>query len=311
MDGCPGRGRQAFVSDQLNHAYAVCRGIARRSAKNFYYGFLALPSEKRNALCAVYAFMRHADDVSDDPQLVPEQKRQKLSEWLQSANSVFEGKPTDDPVLMALADAQQRFKISPQLFEKLVHGTSMDLDIPLGGTLPAVVCQTFAELKHYCYYVASIVGLVCIRIFGYEDKKAEFLAEDCGLAFQLTNIIRDVKEDAGMGRIYFPAEDLARFSLGAEQFAPATLNEPAKSQQLRPLLEYEAERARRYYESAKWLMELIEEDSRAALWVLVEIYSRLLKKISEHNYDVFTERVRLTFWEKLRVLSRGFLLRLT
>lgn len=299
------------MSDQLNHAYAVCRGIARRSAKNFYYGFLALPSEKRNALCAVYAFMRHADDISDDPQLVPEQKRHKLSGWLQSANSVFAGQPTDDPVLMALADAQQRFKISPQLFEKLVQGTSMDLDIPVGGSLPAVVCQTFEDLKHYCYYVASIVGLVCIRIFGYEDKKAEFLAEDCGLAFQLTNIIRDVKEDAAMGRIYFPEEDLARFSLGPEQFAPATLNQPAQSQQLRPLLEYEADRARRYYESAKWLMELIEEDSRAALWVLVEIYSRLLKKISEHNYDVFSERVRLTFWEKLRVLSRGFLLRLT
>lgn len=299
------------MSDQLSHAYAVCRGIARRSAKNFYYGFLALPAEKRNALCAVYAFMRHADDISDDPQFVPDQKRQKLSDWLQSANAVFEGKPTDDPVLMALANAQDRFKISPQLFEKLVHGTSMDLDIPAGGATPTVVCQTFEELKQYCYYVASIVGLVCIRIFGYEDKKAEFLAEDCGLAFQLTNIIRDVKEDAGMGRIYIPEEDLLRFGVGAEQLAPAELQGEAKSQQLRPLLEYEAERARRYYESAKWLMELIEEDSRAALWVLVEIYSRLLQKIAARDYDVISERVSLTFWEKLRVLSRGFLRRLT
>jgi 15-cis-phytoene synthase len=154
------------------------------------------------------------------------------------------------------------------------------------------------------------VGLVCIRIFGYQDKKAEFLAEDCGLAFQLTNIIRDVKEDASMGRIYIPAEDLARFSLVPGQLSPAELQDAVKSQQLRPVLEYEAERARRYYESAKWLMELIEEDSRPALWVLVEIYSRLLKKIAARNYDVFTERVSLTFWEKLKVLSRGFLLRL-
>jgi 15-cis-phytoene synthase len=297
------------VSDQLNHAYAVCRGIARRSAKNFYYGFLVLPAEKRNAFCAVYAFMRHADDIADDIELEGEQKRRRLTDWLQTANAVFAGQPTDDPVLMALADAQQRFKIPSQLFEKLVQGTSMDLDIPAGGELPAVVCHTFDDLKHYCYYVASIVGLVCIRIFGYEDKKAEFLAEDCGLAFQLTNIIRDVKEDAGMGRIYIPEEDLARFSVGPEQLAPAQLNGPAKSQQLRPLLEYEAERARRYYESAKWLMELIEEDSRPALWVLVEIYSRLLQKIAARNYDVFTERVSLTFWEKLRVLSRGFVLR--
>jgi len=298
------------VSDQLSHAYAVCRGIARRSAKNFYYGFLVLPSEKRNALCAVYAFMRHADDISDDTQLNPEQKRQKLDEWLQSANAVIGGQATDDPVLMALADAQQRFSISPQLFEKLVHGTSMDLDIPAGEATPAVVCRTFEDLKQYCYYVASIVGLVCIRIFGYEDKKAEFLAEDCGLAFQLTNIIRDVKEDAGMGRIYIPEEDLERFRFGAERFTPAEWSGPAVSADWRPLLEYEADRARRYYESAKWLIELINEDSRAALWVLVEIYSRLLNKIAARNYDVFTERVSLTFWEKLKVLSRGFLLRL-
>jgi 15-cis-phytoene synthase len=298
------------VNHQLSHAYAVCRGVARRAAKNFYYGFLVLPSEKRNALCAVYAFMRHADDISDDPGLDPRQKREKLVEWLEAATQVFAGKPTDDPVLMALADAQKRFNVPPQLFEKLVQGTSMDLDIPATADAPAVVCGTFDDLKHYCYYVASIVGLVCIRIFGYEDKKAEFLAEDCGLAFQLTNIIRDVKEDAGMGRIYIPAEDLARFSVAPEQLSPARLLDAAQSQQLRPVLEYEADRARRYYESAKWLMELIEEDSRPALWVLVEIYSRLLKKITARNYDVFTERVSLTFWEKLKVLSRGFLLRI-
>ena len=298
------------MNHQLSHAYAVCRGVARRAAKNFYYGFLVLPSEKRNALCAVYAFMRHADDISDDPTLDPGRKREKLGEWLDATNQVFAGKPTDDPVLMALADAQQRFNIPPQLFEKLVQGTSMDLDIPSAAESPAVVYGTFDDLKHYCYYVASIVGLVCIRIFGYEDKKAEFLAEDCGLAFQLTNIIRDVKEDAGMGRIYIPAEDLARFSVAPGQLSFAELQDAAKSQQLRPVLEYEADRARRYYESAKWLMELIEEDSRPALWVLVEIYSRLLKKIAARNYDVFTERVSLTFWEKLKVLSRGFLLRI-
>jgi 15-cis-phytoene synthase len=298
------------VNHQLSHAYAVCRGIARRAAKNFYYGFMVLPSEKRNALSAVYAFMRHADDISDDPGVDPQQKRQKLSEWLEAAKAVFAGKTTDDPVLMALGDAQNRFKIPPELFEKLVYGTSLDLDIPSTPGAPAIVCATFEDLKHYCYYVASVVGLVCIRIFGYDDKKAEFLAEDCGLAFQLTNIIRDVKEDASLGRIYIPEEDLARTNLSAANFAPSLLQGAAQSQQLRPALEYEADRARKYYESAKWLMELIEEDSRPALWVLVEIYSRLLKKITERNYDVLTERVRLTRWEKLKVLSRGFLLRI-
>jgi len=299
------------VSGQLSHAYAVCRGISRRAAKNFYYGFMVLPAEKRNALSAVYAFMRHADDISDEPGVDPLLKRQKLNEWLDAAKTVFAGKPTDDPVLMALGDAQKKFKIPPELFEKLVYGTSLDLDIPpASAEAPAVLCNTFEDLKQYCYYVASVVGLVCIRIFGYEDSKAEFLAEDCGLAFQLTNIIRDVKEDASMGRIYIPEEDLARTNLTAANFSSPLLQDPAQAQQLRPALEYEAERARKYYESAKWLMELIEEDSRAALWVLVEIYSRLLQKITDRNYDVLTERVRLTLWEKLKVLSRGFLLRI-
>jgi len=299
------------VSGQLSHAYAVCRGISRRAAKNFYYGFMVLPAEKRNALSAVYAFMRHADDISDEPGVDPLLKRQKLNEWLDAAKTVFAGKPTDDPVLMALGDAQKKFKIPPELFEKLVYGTSLDLDIPTASAeAPAVLCNTFEDLKQYCYYVASVVGLVCIRIFGYEDSKAEFLAEDCGLAFQLTNIIRDVKEDASMGRIYIPEEDLARTNLTAANFSSSLLQDPARAQQLRPALEYEAERARKYYESAKWLMELIEEDSRAALWVLVEIYSRLLQKITDRNYDVLTERVRLTLWEKLKVLSRGFLLRI-
>ena len=299
------------MSDQLSHAYAVCRGISRRAAKNFYYGFMVLPSEKRNALSAVYAFMRHADDISDEPGVDPQLKRQKLTEWLDSAKAVFAGKATDDPVLMALGDAQKKFTIPPELFEKLVYGTSLDLDIPpASAEAPAILCETFEDLKQYCYYVASVVGLVCIRIFCYQDTKAEFLAEDCGLAFQLTNIIRDVKEDASMGRIYVPAEDLTRTSLTAANFVSSALQDPAQAQVLRPALEYEAERARKYYESAKWLMELIDEDSRAALWVLVEIYSRLLQKITDRNYDVLTERVRLTLWEKLKVLSRGFLLRI-
>ncbi len=300
-----------MTPQQLSHAYAVCRGVARRAAKNFYYGFLVLPSEKRNALCAVYAFMRHADDISDDPTLEVAQRKQKLGEWLESARRVFAAQPTDDPVLMALADAQMKFRIPVDLFEKLVYGTSLDLEIPqVSSDSPAILCTTFDDLKQYCYYVASVVGLVCIHIFGYEDKKAEILAEDCGLAFQLTNIIRDVKEDAGMGRIYIPEVDLGLVGLHAADFTPAALADAAAAQHLRPALEYEADRARKFYESGKWLIELVNEDSRGALWVLVEIYSRLLKKITERKYDVFTERVSLSTWEKLRVLARGFLYRI-
>ena len=297
------------MNPQLTHAYAVCRGIARRAARNFYYGFRVLPSHKRNALCAVYAFMRHADDISDEPGADIDVKRRKLTEWMDSATAVFNGKPTDDPVLMALADAQARFKIPPVLFERLVYGTGLDLEIATSADGAVVLNRTFEELRRYCYYVASVVGLVCIKIFGYSDPKAEMLAEDCGLAFQLTNIIRDVKEDAGIGRIYLPEEDLVRFGVAPAHLDPKN-TAAAPSAELKSVLEFEAERARRYYESAKWLMELVEEDSRAALWVLVEIYSRLLNRIAERNYDVFTERVQLSVWEKLMVLSRGFLLRI-
>jgi phytoene synthase len=254
--------------------------------------------------------MRHADDVADDPQLDIGEKRRRLEEWLNAAKQVFAGAPTDEPVLMALGDAQQKYSIPPELFEKLVYGTGMDLEIPHTPEAPALVCRTFEDLKQYCYYVASVVGLVCIRIFGYEDKKAEFLAEDCGLAFQITNILRDVKEDAAMGRIYLPEEDLRRSNLSSADFLPQALSNAAQAQQLRPVLEFEAERARKYYESGRWLLELVHEDSRGGLWVLVEIYSRLLKKISERNYDVFSERVKLSNWEKLRVLARGFVLRI-
>ena len=149
------------MSDQLAHAYAVCRGIARRSAKNFYYGFIVLPSEKRNAFCAVYAFMRHADDISDGPELSLQEKRTRLDEWLESAKQVFAGKPTDDPVLLALADSQKRFKIPVELFEKLVYGTALDLEIPAPSDSPAVVCRTFEELpKEAQQYVKRIEQLI-------------------------------------------------------------------------------------------------------------------------------------------------------
>jgi phytoene synthase len=294
------------VSDQLSHAYAVCRGIARRAAKNFYYGFMVLPSEKRNALSAVYAFMRHADDISDEPGVDPQLKRQKLSEWLEAAKAVFGGKATDDPVLMALGDAQAKFKIPPELFEKLVYGTSLDLDIPpASAESPAILCNTFEDLKQYCYYVASVVGLVCIRIFGYQDTKAEFLAEDCGLAFQLTNIIRDIKEDAGMGRIYIPADDMVSFKVAVDDFL-----KPSIPERLQWLLAAEGDRAREYYASARDLIKLIDEDSRPALWVLVSIYARLLEKIAERKYDVFGKKIGLSVREKVFILGKGLLKRL-
>jgi 15-cis-phytoene synthase len=296
---------------QLRAAYSVCRHIARSAAKNFYYGFLVLPAHKRNALSAVYAFMRHADDISDDPSLPIEQRREKLSEWMNALRRVIGGERTDDPVLMALADTQKTFDIPLELLEKLVQGTAMDLPANSQGPLATAASSgpiqydTFEQLYDYCYHVASVVGLVCIRIFGYRDPRAEKLAEQTGVAFQLTNIIRDVKEDSLLGRVYLPKEDLRRFGIEA-----STLNNGNAAAAFRLVLEFEAQRARELYFAADELLPLIDDDSQPALWTLVEIYRRLLGRIEARGYDVFSERVSLSTGEKVGILAKGFARRL-
>jgi len=301
------------VNTQLISAYALCRGITRGAAKNFYYAFLALPREKRDALCAVYAFMRHADDISDHPSLDLEEKYTRLRGWRDHMHYVAEGHRTDDPVLFALSDAQSRFRISVELLDKLIEGTAMDLETPQtpeGGPLTARYA-TFDDLYRYCYHVASVVGLVTIRVFGYRDPAAEPLAERCGIAFQLTNILRDVKEDASLGRVYLPSEDLARFGRTAAELDPRALANGFDAARFRPVLELQAERAREFYRAADELIPLIDDDSQPALWVLVEIYRRLLGKIATRGYDVFREKIRLSAAEKLGVLGRGLLRRVT
>ncbi|HMK22430.1 MAG TPA: squalene/phytoene synthase family protein, partial [Terriglobales bacterium] len=171
---------------------------------------------------------------------------------------------------------------------------------------PVVQYRAFKDLYLYCYHVASVVGLVCIKIFGYRDQAAEHLAERCGIAFQLTNIIRDVKEDAMMGRVYLPLEDLQRFELTL-----ADLESRPDVSRLRALLAVEADRARDFYKSGFDLIPLVNEDSQPALWVLVTIYQKLLEKIAQRQYDVYGSRIRLTTFEKLSVLGKGFIKRIT
>jgi phytoene synthase len=287
----------------------VCRGIARSQAKNFYYGFLVLPKRKRQALCAVYAFMRRCDDISDDPSLSASERRQKLDAWVDAFHAAQAGFATDDPVLIALTDSQRRFHIPLGLLDGLAYGTSMDVEDQNADEVAAsglkIQYHSFQDLERYCYHVASVVGLVCIRIFGYTDPAAEPLAERCGLAFQLTNVIRDVKEDASLGRIYLPQEDLEQFGVSASEL----ISGPDLTR-VRPLLEIEAQRAFENYRAGEQLLHLISEDSQPALWVLVTIYRSLLEKIVRLNYDVFSRRVSLTTREKLIILSKGFLKRI-
>ncbi len=307
-----------FTQSQLRQAYGVCSAIARAAARNFYYAFLALPTAKRNALCAVYAFMRHADDIADEPGASSEARRAKLTAWLNGLHGASAGAPTDDPVHIALCDAQHRFQIPMDLFDKLVAGAVMDLDrgspsaeVPLRATsLTSVQYQTFDELYQYCYHVASVVGLVCIHVFGYSDDRAEMLAERCGIAFQLTNIIRDVKEDADMDRVYLPVEDLQKFGVTPQELTAGGGPGPDLRGRMRRVLEFESQRAREYYQSGRDLIALVDDDSRPALWVLVEIYSRLLEKIAASDYNVFDGRIGLSAGEKGSVLLRGLMKRI-
>jgi 15-cis-phytoene synthase len=313
----PAQVQLAPTHSQLTMAYSVCRGIARTAAKNFYYAFLVLPRPKRESLCAVYAFMRHCDDLSDDPTLEPRERRAKLEAWLDAFHRAYAGEPVDDPVLLALTDTQRRYQIPLELLDQLAFGTLMDLPEgdyneqerlraqaePVG---PTVQYRSFKDLYLYCYHVASVVGLVCIKIFGYRNPEAERLAERCGIAFQLTNIIRDVKEDATMGRVYLPLEDLHQHELN-----PGDLQGSPDQSRLRPLLALEADRARDFYKSGHELIPLVNEDSQPALWVLVTIYERLLEKIAKRQYDVYSGKVRLTKYEKVSVLGKGLLKRLT
>lgn len=302
----------AASASDLQAAYRTCTEIARREAKNFYYAFLALPKPKRDAICAVYAFMRHADDLSDDESRSHEQRRADLAAWLDAWHRAAAGEGTADPVFTALADARIRFNIPLALLDQLVQGTAMDLEIQAGsaaygearGLRSFHTYATFDDLRRYCYFVASIVGLVCIRIFGYTDARAEQLAEDTGIAFQLTNILRDVKEDAARGRIYLPIEELDRHNVRIEEIgalqdgAGLTLNQ-------RELLAGIAKRAEDYYKSGIHLLPLVSPEARPALWVLITIYHRLLRRIERRNFDVFTERVRVPVFVRLAILLRG------
>ncbi len=292
----------------LQDAYKICRAIAKREAKNFYYAFVALPPARRNAICAVYAFMRKADDLADDESFSREDRRRQLDAWLEEWHAARDGAATSDAVFVAVRDAAASFRIPFTLLDELIAGVTMDLEAPTSD-VPNTTAPyaTFDELYRYCYLVASVVGLVCIRIFGYSDPRAELLAEETGIAFQLTNILRDVREDAERNRIYLPIDALAHNDVSVDQLLhrpPAGTNMTITAEE-RQLLRAIALRAEGYYQSAQELLPLIDRESRPALWVLVTIYHQLLKRIEKANYDVFSKRISVPKFDKLAILFVG------
>jgi phytoene synthase len=286
----------------LTSAYAACRTIAKREAKNFYYAFVALPLERRNAICAIYAFMRQADDLADDESLPREERRLRLNAWLAIWRQAAAGGATADPVFLAARDATARFAIPLQLLDELVDGVAMDLDHAAADAPDTYA--TFADLYRYCYLVASVVGLVCIRIFGYSGERAEKLAEETGIAFQLTNILRDVSEDAARNRVYLPLTDLAAHGVSLDSVLHRAPSQPPTAAE-RALLASVARRAEDHYRSADELLPLIHRESRPALWVLVSIYHALLKRIERADCDVFTRRASVPTAQKIAILLVG------
>ena len=277
----------------IPESYRYCERIARTRAKNFYYSFILLTPAQRHAMCAVYAYMRYCDDLSDDEGNID--RAGSITHWRADLMRALEGADVPDhPVWPAFRDTVERFKIPHQYFFDMIEGVSSDLE-------PRRL-QTFAELYDYCYKVASVVGLTIIHIFGFESPETLVLAEKCGIAFQLTNIIRDVKEDVGLNRVYLPAEDLLRFNV-----PEADLAADAPSPAFTELMRFEGARARAYYNESRPLLGLVHKKSRSSLWALIEIYSRLLERIEEAKYDVLSQRVQLSTVEKTGILLKGFL----
>ncbi len=279
--------RSAPDSTAVRASYAECNRIARAARSSFYLAFFGLPKPKRDALCALYAFMRLVDDVSDEAGDL-ESKRRGLAQWRAKLDEAAAGRTGGHPILPALADTIARFKIPTRYFHDLISGAEMDLTV--------ASYATFDRLSEYCYRVAGTVGLTCLYVFGFRDPRSPDLAERLGLAFQLTNIIRDVRADFEMGRVYLPDEDIQRFGRTSDDLkGPVTAA-------LRDLLAFEAERAWRLYEEGAPLVDQVDADSRATLAALIRTYSTLLARIEEREFDVFSSRVSLSSAEKVQYL---------
>ncbi len=291
----PSAAAPVLTNAAVEQSYRHCREIARSRAKNFYYSFLLLEKRQRDAMCAIYAFMRHCDDLSDDPSTSDKAALgQRIALWRLELDRALKGQIEGDPIWPAFHDTVERYAIPHRFFHEMIGGVTSDLE-------PRQM-RTFDELYDYCYQVASVVGLTIIHIFGFRSVRALLLAEKCGVAFQLTNILRDVREDAEAGRVYLPLEDLNRFGVPAEQ-----LRSGKEDEAFRALMRFEAERARAYYEESAGLADLIQPKSRRSLWALRQIYLRLLSKIEQANYSVLSRRINLPTHTKIALLLQAFL----
>lgn len=271
----------------LRQAYLHCSIITKAHAKNFYYAFLPLPPARRRAIYAVYAFSRLCDDIADGP-LPPEQKVKQLLDLADDLDDAYHERVLS-PVFEALWDAAQRYSIPQKYFEEIIRGVEMDLRVQRYAT--------FNDLYEYCYRVASVVGLICLQIFGYRDPRAKEYAIDLGLAMQLTNIIRDVREDMERDRVYLPQDELARFGVTERHLIEGVVDDPFQA-----LLAFQVQRAREYFQRGHRLLPYLPRLSRTCPAVLEAIYSRVLDQVEARGYNVFQDRISLSTSQKLALM---------
>lgn len=274
-------------------ALLYCRRLTRARARNFYYGLKLLPEPKRSALYAIYAWMRRADDLADDADDV-DLARIRLTELRRATDAALGGEaPDDDPVLVSLRSVASQFDVDPSLLHEMLDGQAADL--------AARRYETFDELREYCHHVASTVGLICISIWGYTSDRAPALAADLGVAFQLTNILRDLAQDDDAGRVYLPTQELERHGL---EMAQLRRGEPREA--CTAFLREQMDRAEQFYQRAEPLEGMITPSCRSTLWAMRTIYHRLLQKMMADPLAVMREqRIRLSAVEKGSIALRA------
>lgn len=279
------------MSRSLEDSYRHCARVTRRCAQSFYWGLRLLPREKRRALYAIYAFLRGCDDSADEA--APDERPGQLHRWRRALDAALHGDCAGDPCLPAFSDAVARYAIPGRYFHLLLDGAEMDLSVRR--------YPTFEALYDYCYRVASTVGLICLHVWGYEGEGAELAAEECGIAFQLTNILRDIREDAARGRIYLPEEDLRRFNYGEREIAGQV-----RDARFAALMAFQVERARRYYRSVDRLLPCVSPDSRACLMAMAGVYEGLLDCMERSGFDVYSRRIALPKSHKIAIALRAW-----
>ncbi len=314
------------MSDPLTDSYAFCRKFARRTAKNFYYSFLGLPADRFDAMCVLYSYMRICDDIGDDEQQPVELRRAGLAAWNSAVRQALkeppapgDEEPTEPPTLDTLANGHRvlpaltqmvaTFQIPHEYLFEVLAGVQADLEADQHNndqleTEPQCCFATFDELAAYCYRVAGVVGRCCIHIWGFNDPRALNLAVDCGLAFQLTNILRDLAEDADNGRVYLPADELQRFD-----YSPQDILRRTRDERFQKLMAFQVERAAGYYDRANELFGYLDPVGQPILAGMIRIYGGLLTEIQKRQFDVYSQRVSLPTWRKLLIAADAILRR--